>query len=262
MHLVIEHILARRNQTAPTKDGRKIVLVLYGGTMTCIRLVAVLEVLSEYGLTQAFDGVYTISGAFPAASSFLSGQIKKTPRILIDDLSHKQFINLLRFWKMFDSEYLVDFLTEKILNVEQLFASSTKLYVGLHNLDSNKIEYPEIRDFDINDYPGLLEASFSAAYFRPGTVRINGIRYKDLPYRNSTHRNHFKQAFESGATDILVIFNYHRQQGKVFSDGVPENVFCIAPRADWHLSRFETTPARLREQYEIMKNYARSIFLI
>ena len=164
---------------------------------------------------------------------------------------------------MFDIDYLMSIVNNKRkLDIKKLFSSKTKLFVGLHNLKRDSIEYPEIHNFSTDGYSQILKAAMSPAYFRPGAVKINDIRYKDLPYRNSTHKNHFQQAAKNGATDILVIFNYHRQQGKVFSGEVPENVFCIAPKAEWHLSRFETRPQKLRQQYELMKNYTRSIFLL
>lgn len=259
MHPVLKNLLARKNQTVLIPDNRKIVLVLYGGTMTSIRTVAVLNALSEFGLIYAFDEIYAVSAGFPAASFFLSGQAKELAQICLQDLSGKKFLNYLRFWRMFDSQYLLDiFGTKGKLDTARLYSNKTKLYTGLYNLNRRKAEYLEIHDLP-NDYFRLLEASVAAYFFRPGSVEINGMRYKDLPYRNHYHQNHFAQATKNEVTDVLVVFNYLRQRGKVFPGSTPENVFDISPRSQWHLSRFDTRPEKLKEQYQLMKDYAKQI---
>src|SRR3989344_7090399 len=164
MHPVIEHLLKRKNKQLPFPDGRKIVLVLYGGTMTCVRGAAVLEMFAKLGFTNAFDEIYTISGAFPIASYFLSGQTKHASYVFTDDFSGKRLINLFRFWNMFDIDFLMSIVNNKRkLDIKKLFSSKTKLFVGLHNLKRDSIEYPEIHNFSIDGYSQILKAAMSPA---------------------------------------------------------------------------------------------------
>ncbi|MBI4049288.1 MAG: hypothetical protein HY395_00520 [Candidatus Doudnabacteria bacterium] len=260
MHQVLGHLLARQNKQVPIDDGRKVVLVLYGGSMTCVRTVAVMQVLQELKLTSAFDEIYAISGSFPIASYFLSGQSDRAESIFLENLSGGRFISLKRFWQVFDTDYLLQVFRDKFpVDLSLLRQSNTRLFLAAHNLSSKKIEYLNLRDYLDKDHYKLLEISATPDYFSPGTISLNGSQYKDVPFRNFTHKNHFAQAGNSAATDILVVFNYARQRKKVFSEATPDNTFVLAPDPKWHLSRFETRIEKLKEQHRLMKDYARQI---
>lgn len=260
MHSVIQHILERKSKKVPINDGRKIVLVLYGGSMTCIRTLAVMQALTERGLAEVFDQVYTISGSFAIASHFLSGQLENTEHIFFEDMSAKKLVNFLRFWKMFDADYLVSlFRNKRPLNHQGLIETKTDLFLAANNLDKNEIEYLEIHDFSLDDYFKLLQISTSPDYFTPGAIKLNNSRYKDVPFRNHVHQAHFQKAIDSGASDILLIFNYARQHRRAVSEPLPPNAFCVVPKPEWNLSRFETQAEKLKEQYSLMKDYMEEI---
>ena len=57
MHPVIENIYNRRNKKVPVKDGRKIVMLLYGGVMSGMRGSGALISLHQLGLAHAFDEI-------------------------------------------------------------------------------------------------------------------------------------------------------------------------------------------------------------
>ena len=85
MHPVVQHLLKRKNKSVPINDGKKIVLVLYGGIMRGIRNAAGLVALEEMGLRQSFDEIYSFSIGAPNTAYFLSGQISKGLQVYYKD---------------------------------------------------------------------------------------------------------------------------------------------------------------------------------
>lgn len=245
MHQVLEHLLARRGKSVPVNDGRKISLVLYGGTMAAIRTCAALATFDQLGLTNAFDRIYTVSVSFPVACYFLSGQISTSIEISYNHLSGRRFINPFRFWKLIDILYLLNlFRTGVPLDVKTLLQAKTQLYTSLYNVEKNDTDYYEIHDFNSEDKLfSLMHAATSVHYLNPGHVRINNIRYMDNPHNLRFHYPHLEQVLKSDATDILVLYTYHGQLEK--TGPLPSHVCEIEPPKEWKLSRITTNGQKL-----------------
>ncbi len=247
MHKVIEHILARRNMSVPINDGRNISLVMYGGSMAGVRGGAAVIALQDLGLAHVFDSIYATSSGFPNASYLLADSGKLGTSIYYENLITRDFINYLRPWNLVNIDHMIDVMrNKKKLDVDKIHASRTKLYAGLYDADKQQPEYLEIHDTKSHQYFDLIKAATSIHYLNPGTVTIDKKRYMDLPFHNDKyHAHHVQQAINSGATDILVVYNYHGQIKH--GHPLPDNVYEITPPEEWRLSRFETRPSHLKE---------------
>ncbi|MBI2607633.1 MAG: hypothetical protein HYW51_02290 [Candidatus Doudnabacteria bacterium] len=243
----------------PFSDGRKIALVIYGGTMTAVRAAGALTALEEMKLGRAFDSIYTVSAGFPCASYFLAGQSKIVASVLYQDFTNSKFLNFFRLWKMVDTEYGIRVVRDtKPLNVKKMLDNPTKLYVGLFDPFIDSVEYLEVHDFNEKEYFELLKASVSVPYLCPGDVHVRGKLYEDMPFKVNYHLNHVMTAINSGATDILVLFNYYEQ--RKYENTLPEHVYELRPSPDWDLSRFETKTEPLKLAAIQMGEYVKQIF--
>lgn len=259
MHKVIKNILARKNQQAPFSDGRKIALVIYGGTMSAIRTGGALIALEEMGVSHIFDSIYTVSSGFPTGSYFLTNQSKVLVSALHNELASAEFLNFFRLWKILDTDYLIDLMkNKKKLDVKKMLNNPTKLYAGLFDPKKNQVEYLEIHDYAEEEYFDLLRASISVPYLCPGDAHVRGVLYEDMPFKQTYHLNHLQKAMDSGATDILVFYNYYDQ--RKFEGKLPSHVYEIRPPVEWQLSRFETRPEILKNAALQMGKYTKQIF--
>ncbi|MEK7631834.1 MAG: hypothetical protein AAB445_03135 [Patescibacteria group bacterium] len=244
MHQVIESILHRRLQSVPIADGKKIGLVLYGGVMGGIRGAGAMIALEEMGLAQAFDCIYTNSAGFANASYLLAGATQLGTSIYYEDLAGWRFINLFRFWKTVDIDFLITVMQErKHLPIEKILKSQTKLFVTLQNVQKHKAEFLEVHREPHEQYLELMRAATSIPYLHPGAVRIHGVPYMDIPMRQPVQ--HLEQAVADGCTDVLVIKNYREQLPQKIHES--DQVYVVQPDASWKLSRLEHQPTRLKQ---------------
>ncbi len=258
MHPVIRNIIARRGKRVPVDDGRKIALVLFGGVMAGIRGGGALFALSDMGLLYVFDEVYVTSAGFPNVSYMLSDDKQRGLSVYYQDLIDKRFINFWRVWKIMDVDYLMSvFERRKRIKVEKILEGKTKVFVQLRNVDTGKIEYLEVHDFSIDGFFKLLEAAISVPYLHLGSVEVNGGRYVDPASFPKDSFPYIRKAVDSGATDVLVVYNDADQKTHNFSG---DNIFEIVPPKGWKLSRFETDPVILKKEAERMGELAKESF--
>lgn len=259
MHPVIKHILARKNRKIPINDGRKIGLLLYGGVMTGIRGAGAMLAFDDLGLNHAFDEIYVYSAGFPNACYLLSEEARRGASIYYDDLSGKKFINFGRFWKIADTDYMIEVMkNRKYLSVEKILNATTKLYVRLISLKTNKAEYLEVHDVGEKDFFSLMKAATSAPYINPGSVKIKGKRYDDVSFFGNDSIAHLNHILAQDFTDILVIYN-HLGQCEMESMET-ERIFEIRPLTEWQMSRFNTNPEILKKNCLQMGAYVKSLF--
>ncbi|MBI4053978.1 MAG: hypothetical protein HY397_01455 [Candidatus Doudnabacteria bacterium] len=246
MHPIVERLLARRGKKVPVADGRKVVLVLWGGIMRGVRGGGAMMALSELGLNHAFDAIYTVSVGFPIAAYFLAEQINQGMSMVFSESASRRFINPWRFWKVVDIRFLVWCMRTKVpLEIGKVLGSRTKLYVRAVNLDQNKkFEYLEAHDYDAGEFMNIIEASTSVPVLHPKPVTIAGQRYVDTNI-NGHLKQHMRHVLATDATDILVIYNAPIQRMLALDD--EPRVFEICPPKDWKLSRFEINEQKLRQ---------------
>lgn len=265
MHPVLKNLLARQGRKIPLKDkdNRKIVLVLFGGLMSGVRGCAATIALQELGLSFAFDEIYVISAGFMNASYFLSGQPRLGASIYFEANSIKKFINFWRFWKIVDIDYMINIMkTSKKLNIKNILAHSTKLYVRLMDVTTKGIVYLEAQQMSQRNYMHLMEAATSLAFFHPGSTKIGGKNYVDPDFRRHQLSDHMSKVLSSGPTDILVVHNNLGQYKSLKKSlNLSKNmVYQIYPNSNWRLNRFETKTEKLMEAAEQMGGMVKKVF--
>jgi len=245
----------------PVNDGRKITLVLFGGIMCGIRGIGALVALEELGLKNVFDSVYVISAGLPNISYFLDNKIRLAASVYYDDLSGRKFINPFRIWKIVETDYLMYLFqnTEKRIGPSSILSLSTRVYVGMQNIETKKIEYIEVHEINQDQYFSLLRAGVSVPFLHPGSTTLHGKRYKDVgrSFTNSRASIHVRTAWESDATDILFIYNRFDQYRKRFAPS--DRTFEILPPKN-ALGLFETRTDVLKSAAQEMGDLVKMTF--
>jgi predicted patatin/cPLA2 family phospholipase len=260
-HPVIQHLLVRKNKKVPIKDGRKIVLVSYGGVMASIRGAGAMIALSELGLDNAFDEVYAYSGGFCNASYLLSGNGREGTSIYYEELSGHNFINLRKVLRVADIDYVIKCIKSiKPLNVKNVLAHPTKIFVQVDDLTKKKIEFLEVHEHAASRYFTLLKAAIKIPYLSPGGVRIGSAEFKDT-FEDAI----FRKALDSDATDIVVCYNMleqHKDVHKKFDKEIFKSgrILEFKPHLSWNLSRFETNPKVLKKACIEMGTMVKNLF--
>ena len=262
LHPVIKHLLARKNKKVPVKDGRKIVLVLCGGAMAGIRGAGFMIALNELGLDSAFDEIYASSAGFCNASYLLSGNTQEGTSMYYNELSGHQFINLRKVWNIANVDWVIK-CTKKVkpLNVKNVLAHPTKLFVQLYDLSKKRIEFPEVHLHSPSGYFTLLKAAIKIPYLSPGGIHIGSAKFKDT-FLDET----IKKVLDSDATDIVIQYNIaeqykytHNHLGeKIFKD---KRVFEIKPSSKPDLGfLLETNTNVLKKECVKMGTMVKNIF--
>jgi predicted patatin/cPLA2 family phospholipase len=271
LHPVVKQLLARKNQNVPVNDGKRITLVLFGGIMVGVRGAGALVALEELGLTNAFNEIYAMSSGFGNASYFLAGQMPLGATIYYDDMAGRRFLNLLRFWKIADIDYLMKTMKNtKPLKVKDILSRNTKLYTMMHNASlAGKFEYLEVHNFKEDEYFDILKASSSLKYVAGGKVKIGNNYYQDI-FTDGALAKFFNKILSTDATDILVLYNYPWQQRYIqskFKDIDQNRVceICLSENSGSleyleKLTRFQTKSSKLKQECQKAGDKVKHIF--
>ncbi len=260
MHPVIENIQARKHKQVPVKDGRHIVLLIFGGVMSGMRGSGALIGLQQLGLTHAFDEIYSMSAGFPNACYFLADDPHTGPSIYYEDLAGKKFINASHPWNLMDIDYLIDvFKNKKTLPVDKVLASQTKLHVIVKNLKKKQIEYLEVHKVGKDNFFDLMKAAISAPFLHPGSTKVGSDTYKDVWMHGiADYQLHIDKILSTEATDVLVIYNNNAQYlaPAIFSDRIYE----ILPPTGEPTGLLETRPEVLMRERDEMIEIVKKTF--
>jgi len=123
------------------KDKKIFGLVVQGGGMRASYSAGALVTLLEYGFEETFDHVVGSSAGAMNAAYFLATD-KDAAHIYTDDLSNKNFVNLLRSEKKVDVDYVVDMVLKhkRPIDISKLINTRSKLHVVLTNAKTGKKE--------------------------------------------------------------------------------------------------------------------------
>lgn len=187
--------------------GRKLALVLEGGAMRAAGPAGGLMALEHLGLTEIFDEVYATSAGAMNAAYFLSGQADMGITIYFEDLTTGRFLNMLRFWKVVDVDYVIDHVAviKKPLDVGRILNSATRFYVAV----MNEAGEASLIDTKLTRTPLLtvLKAALAMPVLYNRTVEVEGNKCMDgglrIPFP-------LPQAIENGCTDILLLLSRSR----------------------------------------------------
>jgi predicted patatin/cPLA2 family phospholipase len=121
------------------KDGRTFGLVLQGGGMRGVYSAGATAPLIQYRFSDTFDHVIG-SSAGAIAGAYFMGADAEAMYSYTDDLTNKNFVNLLRREKKVDIDYLVDhvLMHNRPINIKRLLAARSKLHIVMTDAKNGK----------------------------------------------------------------------------------------------------------------------------
>lgn len=194
--------LLNRGKTK-NKDSKKTALVVQGGGMRGVYSMAALMAIEELGLTNAFDIVYGSSAGAINGAYFVANQAKLAVSVYLEDISNKHFINLLRFNKIADIDFLIDEILskKKILNLNEVLNSKTLLKIVLFDYYNAKSEIFTNKMNDFN-FMEALRATAALPILYNKKVKVKENYYIDGGIEDGVP---LFRAIEDGCTDIVVV---------------------------------------------------------
>ena len=186
----------------------KFAIIMSGGGMkSSFGVGAILALAKEDGGTEP-DLLICGSGNAGTGSYYVSKQYDSIRNIWTNLVSSNKFVNMKRFWKMIDIDYLIDeiFKKQDVLKEGLVYKSKTKYLIPAYNKRTGKIDY-----FDNNGKVNIFEG-MRATKAMPIAFRINPkVKVGDSVYcdtlLSSKAETHIKKAVELGANKILIINN-------------------------------------------------------
>lgn len=208
-HPVLE-VLRERRRTGSRPglrapgDTAKVGLAVEGGGMRGVVSGAMLQVIEECGLSDAFDAVYGSSSGAINGAYFLAGKTWYPVSIYFHDLTTKDFIDFSRALSggdILNLEYAFEevIAVRKPLDYERVLASDVPLHVGVTDVD----EMRTVLVSDFADAADLKEALVSSAWLPigvRGTTEFRGHRAVDGGVLTALP---FRLALRDGCTHVL-----------------------------------------------------------
>lgn len=184
----------------------KPLLIIDGGLMKGAYGVGAVIALEDAGLANIFTNVVGVSSGAPSAAYLLAGETRKGISIISEECCSRRLINMWRIWNQVDTEYFMKVLrgsTDKGIDTEKVFASSTHIHIGVANFKTGTPEllHPKTEE----DLFKSLHASILMPNVSTAKVKFNDIRYVDGGF---TRPHIMRKALdEIEATHVLVITN-------------------------------------------------------
>jgi predicted patatin/cPLA2 family phospholipase len=198
-------LIGRRIDEGPFAGGedRRLALIVEGGGMRGVLSAGSLFALDVLGCRNVFDDVYAASAGGVNAAYFLSGQGELGISVYFDDISSLRFANPLRFWKIFDVDYVYDHIVQivKPLDEAAVRSSRSNLYLGVTDIRSGRNELVDVKASE-HSIARILKASSAIPVLYNRTVALGEQRYVDGGLSDLLP---IAQAAARGCTDILVL---------------------------------------------------------
>lgn len=200
---VIELVKSRAGSPAPpTRNGRKLALLVEGGGMRGVCSAGGLVALDALGFRNIFDAIYATSAGAMNVAYMLAGQAVFGIQIYYKEINNRKFIDFRRLNKVVDIDFLFDRVVTQVrrLDTDKVLESPSDFYVAL--IDKDRAESVVLRT---KDFPRDILALFKATtalpvvYNRP--VQIGSRRYIDGGLGSPVPLLH---AIQAGYTDLLV----------------------------------------------------------
>jgi predicted patatin/cPLA2 family phospholipase len=193
----------QENRNNHKRDRRTFGLVLQGGGMRAVYSAGAMATLVESELGNAFDHVVGASAGALNGAYYLANDLETLHHVYEDDLTNKNFVNILRKEKKVDIDYLVDMVMrhKRPINIAKLLKSSTKLHIVLTDAkNGKKVVISDHKKFAeiYEEFRGTAALPF--LYDKPVLVQnryyIDGGVADNLP---------LDVALKLGCTDIVVV---------------------------------------------------------
>lgn len=150
---------------------------------------------------------------------YLTDQLSEMKNIWTDHLANRDFINLIRLWKIMSIDYAIDIALrlKEPLQVQKLVNSKTKWYItatAVRNMEAKYFTQEDILAGD--DIFDILQASMSVPLVYGRIKTFSGKHYIDggigAPFSKTVEK-----AIEMGATHILAIDASRKQNQPIES---------------------------------------------
>ena len=208
-HPVIEIIRYRLglSDTEPTNYSEvKIGLAIEGGGMRGVITGGMVAALEDAGATNIFDDVYGTSAGAHAGAYFVAGQAKLGTSIYYESINNDKFVNM---WNALSSdpivsiEFLVDQVMqfEKVLQLDEIRKSSTRLHIGVTDVESGRTEIFSNFESD-HRFWSLMRATAKMPTISSGAEELGNKKYLD---GGLLHQIPHRMALEDGCTHVLVL---------------------------------------------------------
>lgn len=184
------------------KDKRVFGLVLQGGGMRGVYSCAAVEPLATYGFEGAFDHIIGSSGG-AINGAYLIGGRPDAYKVYRDDLTNKNFVNLVRRDKKVDIDYLVDEVLQgkSSLSRERLLQAHTKLHIVMTNAQTGKREVISDHHKFLQIYEEL-RATAALPLLYDKKIKVGNTEYIDGGVSDLVPVD---VAIKLGCTDIVVV---------------------------------------------------------
>ncbi|MDA8596854.1 hypothetical protein N9L26_00785 [Candidatus Pacebacteria bacterium] len=207
-HGVIEALHEKKRLRATGRDHEHIkpLLIIDGGLMKGAYGVGAAIALEDAGLIDSFVNVVGISSGAPTAAYLLGKNTHEGSRVLIEDCTSKEFLNVWRFWQQVNTRYVIDILSTdppRGIDDDAVFKSAITLHIGVADFLTGKpkliVPQTEIELFQ------AIHASILMPNISTEVVTLKDIRYVDGGFT----RPHIMDSAlkEIAATHVLVITN-------------------------------------------------------
>lgn len=169
--------------------------------MRAIYSMAALSVLEKREMK--YDHVFGASAGAMNAAYFVAGQSDDSLSAYLNDINVREFINPWRFWKIVNTDYLVDeiFKRRKPLDIDQLKKSSTTLHIAVTEYQTGNPAFITNHDHDVDLFEAL-RASAAVPIFYGKKIKIKGKCYIDGGIKQALP---IEYAQRIGCTDITVV---------------------------------------------------------
>jgi predicted patatin/cPLA2 family phospholipase len=176
---IVTRALERANGTISPKN-LKTALVVQGGTLRAVASCGAVAALNSLGLTNAFDTVYGGSSGAINAAYFLSHQAALAVTAYLEDANSSRFLNLFRFYKMLDLDFLFNEVVFKLKkhDVKSFINHPSEFKVVTTNLNTTKAVWFSSKNKNINIYDAI-KASCALPVFYRKSIKIEGSKYID-----------------------------------------------------------------------------------
>ena len=183
-------------------DKRTFGLVIQGGGMRAAYSCGAMVTLLQYGLTDVFEHVIGSSAGAMNGAYYLSAD-PRAANIYTDEITNKNFVNLLRREKKVDIDYIIDLVLKhkRPLDLDKLRKSHSKLHVIVTNAKNGRKEVLS----DHSDFVEIYEelrATAALPMLYDKTVQIKDKWYIDGGVSDLIP---IDVAHELGCTDIVVV---------------------------------------------------------
>jgi predicted patatin/cPLA2 family phospholipase len=196
-------IIRSRAKKRDRQDGKRLALVVEGGSMRGVYTAGSLLALHLMGMSESFDNAYGTSAGAVNTAHFLSGSGNIKADTYYRFLADGRFYNPRRVSKIVDIDFFVDeVLTElRPVELDRVSASPTALWISVADFTTARslLFHAQAAGLPLLD---LLKATTAMPVLYNKLITLGEVRGFDAGFVNPFPLN---EAIDHGNTDILVM---------------------------------------------------------